>query len=100
MNVAPSESFEDDVERMQELLAALEGLGDPRAKETARELVQVVISLHRLGLSDLLAIVGDSADQPADALMPKFIANPRISALLVLHGLHPLPAMESEREGW
>ncbi|MGR9108471.1 MAG: hypothetical protein ACU843_16245, partial [Gammaproteobacteria bacterium] len=82
-------SFEVEVERLQDLLVALDGFSDPSAREAARELVQAVIGLHRLGLADLLAIIEDSGTQPADTLLAKFVANPRIQGLLLLHGLHP-----------
>lgn len=82
-------SFDDEVERLQALLSGLESLVDPRAKEMARDLLQVVIGLHQLGLADLLAIVEEAGTQPADTLIARFAANPRIHGLLLLHDLHP-----------
>ncbi|MGH8274642.1 MAG: hypothetical protein ACRES9_10425 [Gammaproteobacteria bacterium] len=81
--------MDEEIERLQGLLTALEGLSDPTAKAAARELVQVVLDLHALGLSDLLAIVEEADSQPADTLPAKFAANPRVRGLMLLHGLHP-----------
>lgn len=81
--------FEDEVSRLEGLLAALQGLSDPTARSAAQELAQVVMRLHGLGLADVLAVVREAGSQPADTLLPKFAANPRISGLLLLHDLHP-----------
>ncbi|MGH8127158.1 MAG: hypothetical protein ACRETC_02170 [Gammaproteobacteria bacterium] len=82
-------ALDDEIQRLQGLLTALDALSDPTAKAAARELVQVVLDLHALGLSDLLGIVEEAGDQPADTLPAKFAANPRVRGLLLLHDLHP-----------
>lgn len=84
-----TEKSDDAVERLQALLAALEGVSDPTAKLAARELVQVALDLHRSGLTDLVALVREAGSQPADTLLPRFAANPRVRSLLLLHDLHP-----------
>ncbi|MGH8282927.1 MAG: hypothetical protein ACRESE_03685 [Gammaproteobacteria bacterium] len=89
MNGQRKQSFDDEVARLQGLLTSLEGLSDPAAKSAARELVQVVIGLHAVGLSDLLDIVREAGSQPADTLLVRFTANPAVRGLLLLHGLHP-----------
>lgn len=78
-----------EIERLQALLAALEALPDPAARTAARELVQVVIGLHGAGLAALLAIVSEADSQPADTLLPRFMANPTVRGLMLLHDLHP-----------
>ena len=83
------ERFDDEIERLQGLLTQLEGLGDAAAASAARELVRAVIGLHGQGLADLLAVVEEAGSQPADTLLPKFMANPRVRGLLLLHDLHP-----------
>lgn len=80
---------EDEQARPQELLGALEALSDPAARSTAKQLVQAVMQLHGAGLTDLLAIVEEAGSQPADTLLPRFAANPKVSGLLLLHDLHP-----------
>ena len=89
MNGNHREPFDEEVERLQGLLTALDELGDAAATYAARELVRAVLGLHGQGLSELLAIVEEAGSQPADTLLAKFIANPTVRGLLLLHDLHP-----------
>lgn len=75
--------------RLQELLGALGALDDPAAKSMAKKLVQAVMELHGTALTELLAIVEEAGTQPADTLLPRFAANPKVCGLLLLHDLHP-----------
>jgi len=83
------QAFDDELAQLQGRLAALDGVSDPEAQAAARAVVQAVIELHGAGLADLLAIVDEAGTQPADTLLPKFTANPRVRGLLLLHDLHP-----------
>jgi Fe-S cluster biogenesis protein NfuA len=74
--------------RIEELIAALETLDDPPARESAQELLQVVLDLHTNGLARLLEIVS-SAGAMDDAMLEAFERDASVSALLLLHGLHP-----------
>jgi hypothetical protein len=91
---ATSGHLDDTLERLQVLLAALEGVSDAATRNAVRELAQVVLGLHRRGLRELLDIVDEAGGQPADILLPRFLANPAVRSLLLLHDLHPdeLPA--------
>jgi Fe-S cluster biogenesis protein NfuA len=83
------EALDQSIERLQQLLAGLDGVTDAATRNCLRELVQVVLDLHRRGLSDLLDIVSETGDQPADTLLPRFLINPVVRGLLLLHDLHP-----------
>lgn len=74
--------------RIEELIAALETLDDPPARESAQELLQVVLDLHTNGLARLLDIVS-SAGAMDDAMLEAFGRDASVAALLLLHGLHP-----------
>lgn len=74
--------------RIEELIAALETLDDPPARESAQELLQVMLDLHTNGLARLLEIVS-SAGAMDDAMLEAFERDASVSALLLLHGLHP-----------
>lgn len=74
--------------RIDELIAALEALDDPHARESAQELLQVVLDLHANGLTRLMEIVAASGALD-DALIAAFERDAGVSALLLLHGLHP-----------
>lgn len=74
--------------RIDELIAALEALDDPRAREPAQELLRVVLDLHTNGLARLMEIVSE-AGMLDDAMIEAFERDAGVSALLLLHGLHP-----------
>lgn len=73
--------------RVEELIAALEGLPDPAARAPARELVEVVLELHASALAGLLELV--SAAEGGNALIERLAADDRVKGVLLLHGLHP-----------
>jgi hypothetical protein len=76
------------VERVQELIAALEDLPEPAAAP-ARELVQVVLGLHGRGLARMLAIIGEAGS--GRLLLERLALDGEVKGLLLLHGLHPEP---------
>ncbi|MDB5981101.1 MAG: hypothetical protein JWQ69_2116 [Pseudomonas sp.] len=89
MSGSRQQELDEQVARLQQLLGALDQLADPTARSAAQELLRVVIRLHSLGLADLLEIIRETGSQPADTLLPRFTANPRVRGLLLLHDLHP-----------
>lgn len=79
----------DPLERVQELIQALDALPDPAASTPARELVQLVLELHGGGLARLLEIVADSGE--GRVLLERLALDEQVKGLLLLHGLHPEP---------
>lgn len=77
-----------DKRRIEELIAALEALEDPRSREQAKELLGVVLDLHGAGLNRLLEIVAEVGDA-GRAIIDVLAQDERVSALMLLHGLHP-----------
>jgi hypothetical protein len=77
------------LQRVEELLRVLEACPDAE-RESARELVRALLNLHTAGLARVLDLAG------AD-VVARFAADPLVSGLLLLHGLHPLPADERVR---
>ncbi|MFM0644809.1 NifU family protein [Paraburkholderia bryophila] len=75
-------------QRIDELIARLETLDDREARESAQELLQVVLDLHTNGLARLMEIVA-AAGVVDDAMVEAFERDAGVSALLLLHGLHP-----------
>jgi Fe-S cluster biogenesis protein NfuA/nitrite reductase/ring-hydroxylating ferredoxin subunit len=76
------------VGRIDAILEAVDGLADPRARETATEAVQALVELYGEGLARLVAHVADHDDgRLAEALA----ADELVAHLLLLHGLHPVP---------
>jgi hypothetical protein len=69
-------------ERLETLIARLEALPDRVAKETAREAISAVLTLHKEALVKILERL------PAVQLQA-LSTEPLVSSLLVLHDLHP-----------
>lgn len=79
------------VARVDALLAEVEAVGEPPVAELVAGLVQALLDLHGEGLARLLARLGAGGVRAAaddDEL---------IGQLLLLHGLHPVPAAERVR---
>jgi len=74
-------------ERIERLLEAMSAAG-PVARERAEELVRVVVELYGAGLERLLDLVHD-AGALDDGLLAALTADPLVSALLLVHDLHP-----------
>jgi Fe-S cluster biogenesis protein NfuA len=72
----------DEGERIASLLAELHTMSDASAVERIDELVGRIVHMYGLGLSRILALVGDGE-------RAKLGSDELVSALLVLHGLHP-----------
>jgi len=81
--------FEQRLARLEGLLAELSGSSDPALEQRAREVVATVLELHRRGLERLLELT------TAENTVREALAHdPELSALLLLHGLHPIPLAE------
>lgn len=83
-------------DRVEELLARLDASGDPLVGAQAQELVGLLVRLYGAGLARIIEIVdGHVAD--GGELARLLAADDLVSSLLLLHGLHPLPADERVR---
>jgi hypothetical protein len=91
VSAGPSEdaSFEQRFSRVEGLLAELAHASDPLLERATREVLATVLELHRRGLDRMLEIAARASDT-REALA----ADPRVSAMLLLHGLHPIPLSE------
>jgi len=79
---------QSDERRIEELIAALEALDDPRGREQAKELLKVVLALHGAGLARLMEIIADAGDS-GRAIIEALALDEQCRAILLLHGLHP-----------
>jgi hypothetical protein len=80
--------LEEQQRRIDELIAALAALEDTGARDIAQALLQVVLELHASGLARLAEIVTD-ADGADGPIVERLMQDKQVSALLLLHGLHP-----------
>lgn len=79
--------------RIEELTAALYR---DAGREAARELLEVVLDLHGLGLARIFTIV--AASENGSNLSRLLAADAYARAVMLLHGLHPLSLEERLRE--
>lgn len=89
--VAEAKNLRAASDRIETLIDELATLPDPRARETAEELVRLLVDLYGAGLTRILEIVDEGADGAgAGELFERFAADKLVASLLLLHGLHPL----------
>lgn len=81
------ETLEQTLARLDALTGALEMVGDAKAREAARELLALLLDLHGRAFERLHAIIAESRD--GAALVDRIVEDRNISAILLLHGLHP-----------
>jgi Fe-S cluster biogenesis protein NfuA len=94
MDRTPATALEESG-RIQQLLDEVRALSAGPAWERIEELVQRLLGLQGEGLSRLLAYARACG---ADGVFDEHITSDELlSSLLLLHGLHPLPATERVR---
>jgi Fe-S cluster biogenesis protein NfuA len=81
--------FQRQLARMEELIHALEDAADSPMSRQARELVQLLLEMHAEVLERTLDLIHDTKLQ-GQQLIDRLAADPSVSNLLVLHGLHPI----------
>ena len=77
-----------NTERLEGLVQKVRSLPDSNARDAALELVQAVMELHATGLDRMMEIV--AASENSGALLHSFSEDSGISAILLLHNLHPI----------
>src|SRR6266436_8943113 len=75
-------------ERIARLLDELRAQANPYAWQQVDELLRTVLDLYGRGLARVIEIA--SGDASAEELRANLIADPLLTSLLVLHGIHPL----------
>jgi hypothetical protein len=91
-----TETLEQSLARLEKLMATLESIADATGRETARELLALVLDLHARSLARLSAIIAASND--GAALLKKIVEDRDLRAILLLHGLHPQSVAERLQE--
>ena len=75
-------------EKIARLLEELRAQANPYAWQRVDELLRTVLDLYGRGLARVIEIA--SGDASAEELRANLIADPLLTSLLVLHGIHPL----------
>jgi hypothetical protein len=86
MSLGDKQAVQASLRRLEALIAALDALPDPAAREPARELLELVLDLHGLALAKIVAGVAAGGDH---GLLARLTEDPHIGAMLLLHGAHP-----------
>ena len=87
---APVDDLVREGRRIQELVEKIGALPDPAARDMLQETLETVLSFYGHGLQrilDLLKVQDAQENQALTALL----ADPGVSGLLLIHGLHPVP---------
>lgn len=95
-NGGTTPALERTLRRIEELTSALYQAPNAAGREAARELLEVVLDLHGLGLARISAIV--AAAENGSSLTRLLAADPYARAVMLLHGLHPLSIEERLNE--
>lgn len=84
-----SAQFRDRMERVEELLAAIEEHGNPVVRASAVDMVRALLDIHRAGMNEMLEQILRQGE-PGQAILNGLLHNDLVSRLLLLHGLHPV----------
>jgi Fe-S cluster biogenesis protein NfuA len=85
----PTSQIQARMNRLEELIQALEKSGDDASRNQARELVQTLLELHATGINRMLEVSYDAV-RAGQELIDRLAQDPLVSNILLLHGLHPL----------
>jgi len=81
--------FQDRMQRIEELIAAIQDHANPVFRASAVELVRALLDVHRAGLAQTLEQILRQGE-PGQAMLNELLQNDLVSRLLLLHGLHPV----------
>ncbi|HYV34452.1 MAG TPA: hypothetical protein VE988_02035 [Gemmataceae bacterium] len=84
-----SAQFQQRMQRIEELIAALQEHGNPVVHASAVEMVRALLDVHRAGLAQTLEQIAKQGE-PGQAILNALLQNELFSRLLLLHGLHPV----------
>jgi len=79
----------DRIHKIEGLIAQIRSAGDPSIRDTALELVQILLDFHAAGLDRMMEITSEAGDAGWDVI-DRFGSDQVVANLLLLHGLHPL----------
>ena len=87
----------DRIQKIEGLIAQIRSAPDPSIRDTALELVQILLDFHAAGLDRMMEITSDAGDAGWD-IIDRFGSDQVVANLLLLHGLHPLDLDTRVRE--
>ena len=75
------------LDRIGELIAALDRLADPDARASMRELLQFILEVHGSALARFMELAAEESGRTG--LLDRAMQDKDVEAVLLLHGLHP-----------
>jgi len=84
-----SQEFRSQLQRIEELVRAVESAADPNVRASAVELVTALMSLHGAGIERMMEIAFVTTSSGAETI-DRFGADDLVSSLLLLYNLHPV----------
>lgn len=81
-------------DRVEAILESIKGANPVTARAKAEELVRVIVQFYGDGLTRVLEIVDEAAGEKSPVIFERLSADKFVSALLLLHDLHPLTLEE------
>lgn len=85
-------NIEEVGDRIERLLEQIHAAASPMVADRVDELVHLIVDLYGTGLAQIVSLVATdrSVDETGKSeLRERFVGEPLIASLLVLHGLHP-----------
>lgn len=89
MDRTNSREFQGRLARIEELIHAIDAIGDEGTRAQARELVEALLELQGAGLERLMEMIYDTGPS-GQAMIDELGRDELVSSLLLVHGLHPL----------
>lgn len=81
--------FQQQLQKIEEMVRAIEATADPVARENALSLMQTLMEIHGAGIERMMEIVFDSGEKGGE-IIDQFGGDSLVGSLLLLYGLHPL----------
>ena len=88
-NGSEDQEFRGRIQRLERLIQGVEHFKDPEARLQTREIVQVLLDMHGVGLSKVLDHVAEAGDVGL-SIIDGLARDELVGSLLLLYGLHPL----------
>jgi hypothetical protein len=82
------DEFRRGMQRVEGLLQEVERFPDAQARETARELVRLLMDLHGAGLARAVELAAEQGEA-GQRLLGALARDDLVASLLLLYGLHP-----------
>ena len=87
--MANTENIQNQMQRVEELVAAIETWADPNLRAKAVELVQALMDFHGAGIDRMMELTAEKGAVGYE-IFDDFARDDLVGNMLLLYGLHPL----------